>query len=304
MTELREIAIGLQFPEGPIAMPDGSVLLVEIKRGTLSRVAPDGKVTVVADTGGGPNGAAIGPDGAAYICNNGGFEWHDLGGFTIPGNQPKDYIGGRIQRADLTTGKVEDLYTECDGHPLRGPNDIVFDAAGGFWFTDHGKLRERDRDRTGVFYAKPDGSMIREVIFPLDAPNGIGLSPDGKQLYVAETHTGRVWSWNVKGPGEIDVAGTFGPSGGSLLAGLRGFQLFDSLAVDSAGNVCVATLVNGGITVISPDGTSIEHVPTPDPLTTNISFGGADLRTAYITLSGTGRLVATQWPQPGLKLNY
>jgi len=299
-----EITSGLQFPEGPIAMPDGSVVLVEIKRGTLSRVSPDGKISVVAHTGGGPNGAAIGPDGKVYVCNNGGFEWHDLGGFTIPGNQPVDYSGGRIQRVDLATGKVEDLYTECDGHPLRGPNDIVFDATGAFWFTDHGKLRERDRDRTGAFYAKADGSLIREAIFPLDAPNGIGLSPDGQRLYVAETHTGRVWYWHLKGPGEIDVAGAFGPSGGSLLAGLPGFQLFDSLAVDGAGNVCVATLVNGGITVISPDGTSIEHVPTPDPLTTNICFGGPDLRTAYITLSGTGRLVAMDWPRPGLALNY
>ena len=304
MAELREIASGLQFPEGPIAMPDGSVLLVEIKRGTLSRVKPDGAISVVAHTRGGPNGAAIGPDGMVYICNNGGFEWHDVGGFTFPGNQPKDYIGGRIQRVDLATGTVEDLYTECDGHPLRGPNDIVFDATGGFWFTDHGKLRERDRDRTGVFYAKADGSLIREVIFPLDAPNGIGLSPDGRRLYVAETHTGRVWYWHIKGPGEIDAAAALGPSGGSLLAGLPGFQLFDSLAVDGAGNVCVATLVNGGITVISPDGASIEHVPTPDPLTTNICFGGPDLRTAFITLSGTGRLVAMQWPQPGLRLNY
>jgi gluconolactonase len=304
MAELREITSGLQFPEGPIAMPDGSILLVEIKRGTLSRVSPDGKISVVAHTGGGPNGAAIGPDGKVYVCNNGGFEWHDLGGFTIPGNQPADYIGGRIQRVDLATGAVKDLYTECDGHPLRGPNDIVFDATGGFWFTDHGKLRERDRDRTGVFYAKADGSLIREAIFPLDAPNGIGLSPDGQRLYVAETHTGRVWYWHLKGPGEIDIAGAFGPSGGALLAGLPGFQLFDSLAVDGAGNVCVATLVNGGITVISPDGTSIAHVPTPDPLTTNICFGGPDLRTAYITLSGTGRLVAMEWPRPGLMLNY
>jgi gluconolactonase len=304
MPELREITSGLQFPEGPIAMPDGSVVLVEIRRGTLSRVSRDGKITVVAETGGGPNGAAFGPDGKVYVCNNGGFEWHDLGGLTLPGNQPKDYIGGRIQRVDLATGKVEDVYTECDGHPLRGPNDIVFDAAGGFWFTDHGKLRERDRDRTGIFYAKPDGSMIREAVFPMDAPNGIGLSPDDKRLYVAETHTGRVWAWDLAGPGQIAGGASFGPGGATLLAGLPGFQLFDSLAVDAAGNVCVATLVNGGITVISPDGSSIEHVPTPDPLTTNICFGGPDLRTAYVTLSGTGRLVAMQWPRPGLKLNY
>ncbi len=302
MADIREIASGLQFPEGPIAMPDGSVVLVEIRRGTLSRVAPDGTTTVVARTGGGPNGAAIGPDGCVYVCNNGGFEWHDLGGLTVPGNQPPDYIGGRIQRVDPKTGRVEDLYTECDGHPLRGPNDIVFDAAGGFWFTDHGKLRERDRDRTGVFYARPDGSLIREAIFPLDGPNGIGLSPDGRRLYVAETWSGRVWYWDVVAPGEVSAAFGFGPGGGTLLAGLPGYQLLDSLAVDGEGYVCVATLVNGGITVISPDGSSIEHVPMPDPVTTNICFGGADLRTAYITLSATGRLVATEWPRPGLRL--
>src|SRR5580765_7072570 len=92
MPEIREITSGLQFPEGPIAMPDGSVLLVEIRRGTLSRVTPDGRITVVADCGGGPNGAAIGPDGACYVANNGGFEWHDMGAIVVPGNQPADYI--------------------------------------------------------------------------------------------------------------------------------------------------------------------------------------------------------------------
>src|SRR5215813_6162477 len=126
MSDVREIASGLQFPEGPIAMPDGSVLLVEIKRGTLSRVTPNGKIEVVADTGGGPNGAAIGPDGAVYICNDGGFEWHEIGGLLIPGNQGKDYSGGRIERVDLKTGKVDVLYTECNGNRLCGPNDIVF----------------------------------------------------------------------------------------------------------------------------------------------------------------------------------
>jgi gluconolactonase len=304
MAEIKEITSGLQFPEGPIAMPDGSVILVEIKRGTLSRVTPDGKIHVIANTRGGPNGAAIGPDGKCYVCNDGGFEWHDLGGLTVPGNQPKDYIGGRIQRVDLSTGKVEDVYTECDGHPLRGPNDIVFDTAGNFWFTDHGKNRERDRDRTGVFYAKPDGSLIREVIFPMDGPNGVGLSPDGKKLYVAETWPGRLWEWDVTAPGQVTGSAPFAPGGGKLLCGLPGFQLFDSLAVDGAGYVCVATLANGAITAVAPDGESYEQVPMPDPLTTNICFGGKDLRTAYVTLSGTGKLVSFEWPRPGLKLNY
>src|SRR6266566_4226178 len=279
---MREITSGLQFPEGPVALADGSVVVVEIKRGTLTRVAPDGKQTIVATTGGGPNGAAIGPDGLFYVCNNGGFEWHDVGGLLVPGNQAHDYSGGRIQRVDLATGKVEDLYTACDGRALRGPNDIVFDASGGFWFTDHGKMRERDRDRTGVFYARADGSRIREVLFPLDAPNGIGLSPDGRRLYVAETWTGHVWSWELAGPGEVVAGPGFG----------------------GAGNVCVATLVTGAITVISPAGEVIKQVPTGDPLTTNICFGGRELRTAYITASGTGRLLAAEWPRPGLRLEY
>ncbi len=248
MSEIREIASGLEFPEGPVCLPDGSILVVEIKRGTLSRIQPDGSVKIAAETGGGPNGAAIGPDGAVYVCNNGGFEWLDAGGLTLPGNQPADYTGGSIQRVELGTGRVETLYRECGGNPLRGPNDLVFDSQGGFWFTDHGKMRERDRDRGGLYYALPDGSRIVEAVFPLDSPNGVGLSPDEKRLYVAETHTGRVFAWDLAGPGEITSS-----LRGQLVAGLPGHQLLDSLAIDAEGNVCVATIVNGGITIISPD---------------------------------------------------
>jgi len=303
MTEIREIASGLEFPEGPIAMGDGSVLVVEIKRGTLTRVRPDGAKEIVAETGGGPNGAAIGPDGKVYVCNNGGFEWHDFGGMPMPGDQPADYTGGSIQRVDLQTGAVESVYTECDGIPLKGPNDIVFDSQGGFWFTDLGKSRPRDRDRTGIFYALPDGSSIREMVFPLETPNGIALSPDQSRVYVAETQTGRVYYWDLEGPGQIRP-NPLSPNQGTLLAGLPGLQLLDSMAVDADGNVCVATIINGGITVISPDGSSVQHLPMPDLMTTNICFGGPELRTAYVTLSATGRLVSTRWRTAGLKLAF
>ncbi len=300
--ELTELAGGLRFPEGPIAMPDGSVLVVEIARGTLTRIGPDGSVDVVADCGGGPNGAAIGPDGKVYVCNNGGFEWHEVSGLLLPGNQPDDYAGGRIQRVDIETGEVEDLYVEVDGHGLRGPNDLVFDETGGFWFTDHGKNRPRDRDRGGLYYARADGSEIREVVHPLMAPNGVGLSPAGDRLYVAETHEGRLYRWDLSGPGEIKDY--FGPDHrGELLADPEGGPLFDSLAVDADGNVCVATIRNGGITVVAPDGEH-HHVSFPDPLTTNICFGGAGLRTAFVTLSGTGRLVSCAWPTAGLPLAF
>lgn len=310
MAQIRELTSGLQFPEGPIAMDDGSVLVVEIKRGTLTRVKPDGTQQIIAHTGGGPNGAAIGPDGACYITNDGGFEWAEMGGLTVPGHTPHDYTRGSIQRVDLNTGKVEVLYTQCDGHMLKGPNDLVFDKQGGMWFTDHGKTYDRTRDRTGVFYAKPDGSMIKEVVFPMEGPNGIGLGPNDNKLYVAETFTARVWQWELAGPGELKrspgVGGPLleGPGGASLLTGLPGYQLLDSLAVDVDGWVHVATIINGGVTAISPDGKTIEHTALPDPLTTNVCFGGKDMRTAYATLSGTGKLVAYEAKRPGLRLHF
>lgn len=299
----REVTSGLEFPEGPIWCSDGTILLVEIKRGTLTRVHPDGKKEVVAECGGGPNGAAIGPDGACYVCNNGGFEWHQIGDLLLPGNQPADYSGGSIQRVDLSSGKVETLYTECDGHPLRGPNDIVFDETGGFWFTDLGKHRARDKDRTGIYYARPDGSSVREMAFPVDGgPNGIGLSPAGDRVYAAETYTGRVTYWELSGPGEIKPH-PVSPHGGHHLAVVPEAGLLDSLAVDADGNVCVATIGNGGVTVFTPEGAQ-HHVPTDDPLTTNICFGGEDMRTAWITLSSSGRLVTCEWENAGLRLPY
>jgi gluconolactonase len=296
---MREIASGLRFPEGPVALDDGSIVLVEIERGTLSRVTPDGDVDVVAELGGGPNGAAIGPDGAIYVCNNGGFRWATVDGRLYPAGTPDDYAGGRIQRVDLASGRVDDLYTQCDGLPLNGPNDIVFDESGGMWFTDLGKTYDTYRDLGVVYYARPDGSHISRQILHRETPNGIGLSPDEKTLYFAETMTGRLWAYDLEAPGQVAQRS----GAGRLVAGLPGYQLFDSLAVDAEGNVCVATIINGGITSISTDGAT-EHFPTDDPLTTNICFGGDDLRTAYITLSSTGRLVAMEWPRPGLPLNF
>ena len=301
---MKTICEGLRFPEGPVALADGSVLLVEIEAGHVTRVFPDGRKVVVARPGGGPNGLAIGPDGAAYVCNNGGFEWHKTPeGGLMPGMQPADYSGGRIERIDLQTGEVRVLYSGTVDGPLRGPNDIVFDAAGGFWFTDLGKRRPRDMDIGAVYYAKIDGSEIREMVRPMTTPNGIGLSPAGDRLYVAETGPGRVWAFELSGPGAI-VRREGSPHGGVLLAGLAGYQLFDSLAVDGAGNVCVATLVSACVTVIAPDGAVLRQIPTGDHFTTNICFAGADLRTAYITLAGRGLLMAMEWPNPGLDLNF
>ncbi len=299
--DIEIIAEGLQFPEGPIAMPDGSIILVEIKRQTLTRVAPDGRRETIVDLPGGPNGAALGPDGRVYVCNNGGFEWREIKGQTIAGDAPADYRGGSILAVDLKSGRAETLYTEAGGHRLKGPNDIVFDRTGGFWFTDLGKSYHRHRDHGGLYYARPDGSMIVEAAYPLISPNGVGLSPDEKTVYVADTLTARLMAFDLSGPGELAPSPL--PLPGRIVAAVPGMQYFDSLAVEESGRVCVATLLNGGVTVISPDGAA-EHLPMPDLFVTNICFGGKDRRDAYITLSGTGRLGKVRWPRPGLPLNF
>ncbi|HVF62874.1 MAG TPA: SMP-30/gluconolactonase/LRE family protein [Casimicrobiaceae bacterium] len=305
---MRVLAQDLQFPEGPVALPDGSVLVVEIRRKTLARCWPDGRTTIVANLGGGPNGAAMGADGYCYVVNNGGFAFTQRAdGRWVTTGTPDDYVTGRIERVDIETGNCEVLYDKIGTHAIRGPNDLVMDAHGGFWFTDPGKTRHRDWDRGSICYARCDGSLVREMVFPIHKPNGIGLSPDGTTLYVAETETARLWAWDLKGPGELArpaTASHTSPHGSRLVYASSVYQRFDSLAVEASGNICVATLDRGGITVIDPSTNTAEFVEVPgDTHCTNLCFGGKDLRKAYVTQSYAGRLIEIDWPRAGLPLN-
>ena len=298
MTDLREVHIvaeGLAFPEGPVALRDGTVLVAEIGGGSIARVDPDGSVDRVAIVRGGPNGAAIGPDGALYVCNNGGFR-----------NESR--IEPCIQRVDLGTGASDVLYREYEGVSLEAPNDLVFDRSGGFYFTDHSH-------RGALYYATPDGSAITRVVAERPHPNGVGLSPDGSVLYWAETSTRQVQRRRLVAAGEVepadcDVRAFFRPNGAdryAVLAGLPGCHELDSLAIDAAGSVVVGTLVDSGVSEIREDGSWTLHELPPalaDPLVTNVCFGGDDLTTMYITCSKTGRLLRATWHCPGAPLAY
>jgi gluconolactonase len=299
------IADQLRFPEGPVCMSDGSVIVVEIAAGQITRILPDGGKKIVAAPGGGPNGAAIGPDGALYVCNNGGAEWIDHDGLRLPGNQPADYSGGRIERVDLDTGAVECLYRTVEGLALSAPNDLVFDRKGGFWFTDTGKARTHDRDNGGVYYARADGSFIVQAIPSLfGGPNGIGLSRDGLTLYVSLTLERLILSFKIIGDG-IVAPPAIAALPGDVVCSFPGRMMVDSMAIDANGHICVATMADrSGIATIDPETGAFVHVELPDFITTNIAFGGPDMQDAYITLGSTGRLIKTRWPVPGLPLAY
>jgi gluconolactonase len=334
-SDFHVIAKGLEYPEGPVYQSDGSILLVEIHKGTLTRVSPNGTTQIVADFGVnpagpaqpriacGPNGAAVGPDRAIYVCNDGGMDWIQIPGTPdktlpslVPTTQPANYITGSIQRV-ASDGTITTLYTQCNGNRLCSPDDLVFDSRGNFWFTDWGKLRPTDRDITAVYYASPDGSKITQTIPQRSAPNGIALSPGDSRLYVAETYARWIVYW------ELDSSGAIVPNLNTLdhshllTADIPGCGTLDSMAVDEEGNVYVATMlprgldatVPGGITVISPQGDILDFIKLmvegmPEPLPSNLCFGGPDRRTAYITLAGTGRLVSCEMKIPGKQLHF
>ena len=313
MPELEIMAEGVGFPEGPVACEDGSVIFGELRSGQIIRVRPDGTRQIVATVKGAAPGLAIGPDGALYCCNNGGFAWSDASPAPIAVHP--DYQSGSIERIDLATGKMERLYDSCDGVKLAGPNDIVFDRHGGFWFSDLGVNIGTAELHGGIYYALPDGSSIRRIYYG-QGVNGIGISPDGKTVYAGVSFAHTMLAFDADpatqhDPGTMLMSGHVhaeqghGPAGGRLVASFPGRHIPDSLAIEADGTIAQALVFAAeGIARVNPLTGAYQMVHVPDFLTTNIAFGGPDMQTAYITMSATSRIGRMRWPAPGLRLPY
>ena len=286
------VAEGLHFPEAPVCMNDGSLLFVQIQSKQISRLTPDGKVTLVKQLDGGPNGLAIGPDRALYIANDGGrFSFAMRGGYNFPGAPPADHVGGSVQRLDLKSGELTTLYESCNGKRLVAPDDLVFDRSGGMWISDIGKVK----GDAGIYYALPNGKSITCVKDGMSAPNGIGLSPDGKLLHVSEAR--RLWTFDIAAPGVLAPATSYPQA---EHAALRERSIADSLKVQADGKVCVCTLLAGGISIIDAAGAT-EFIQFRDPMPTNLAFGGKGLRDVWVTLSATSSIAKLRWPYAGMK---
>lgn len=284
MAEFQVIAEGLGFPEGPVVMADGSVIVVESFAGRITRCW-QGRKEVVCEIGDGPNGGAIGPDGALYVCNNGGIG--------------PDYFAradrvGRIERVDLATGRFERVHDACNGAPLSAPNDLMFDCDGRIWFTDMGRMELDGKKYGGLYCAAPDGSSITRIVGQALSYNGVGISPDMATVYVADTLSARLYAFDRRAEAQKP----------RLVATVPGQASLDSLAMTAAGNICVATIGEpGAITTVTPEG-AMSRIETEDPVTTNIAFGGEDMRDAWITCSMKGLVVKTRWAEPGMRLVY
>ena len=264
------VASGLAFPEGPV-WRDGELLFTEIAAGVVSRWTASG-VEPFARTGGGPNGAAVGPDGALYVTQNGGLTTDDR-------------VTAGIMRIGAS-GDVDLVLTSVAGLTLEGPNDLAFGPDGRLWFTDpRGAADPARNDRPGRVFAADvatgDGELVVEVgpVFP----NGIAFLADGTLVWT-ESFTRRVLAL-VDGRSEvvIELPERHAPDGLCVGADAR-------LYVASTFAHCVSVVDGGQIA---------ERLLCGDGMVTNCCFGGTDL---YVTESRHGALWRFPLGRDGLPL--
>lgn len=290
--DIRKLASGLRFPEGPVIGPDGALYVVELGGGEVRRVDADGGHHSVASLGGSPNGQAITADGTHIVCNNGGV--HPPAPST--GGQPG--AGGAtpaIQRVPAD-GASTVLIDQIDGAALNAPNDVCLDGAGGFWFSDPSwEFADDGMAAPGyVCYGTVDGGA-RRAHHGLRFPNGVALDASGTVLYVTESSTGDVWAFPIEAPGVLGEPRRFASCGNGALP--------DGLAVDSSGQVLVAGHGTGKIHVFAPDGTARAPVEVgAQHGLSNLCFGGDDRCRLVITAASTGQVLEATWAVPGLAL--
>jgi len=274
------LADGLEFPEGPVWLGPRRIAFTEI-RGQCLSLWENGRVRRIARTGGGANGATLGPDGALYVANNGGVSLGHEGKWIAP-----DAIPGRIQRVTLE-GEVRDVAVELPGVPPNRPNDLCFGPDGLLYYTDPHNWEDLANLGVGrVARTTLDGRV--ELVAEIPAfPNGIAFGRDDR-LYVAQSVTQQILVMDAR-PGAAPATHCTLP---------RGFP--DGFCFDAAGRLYAAGSLGDVVVVFEPDGRVgdvIEMGEGTEP--TNCCLGDGVL---YVTLAGSGQLVALDMPVEPLAL--
>jgi gluconolactonase len=266
------LAEGLEFPEGPIAMGQGVVVFTQIRGQQLSRYA-EGHVGTIAHTGGGANGATLGPDGAFYVANNGGLSTGPAGMW-----QAEEQIPGRIQRV-TPEGELSDVAVDLPGALPHRPNDLCFGPDGLLYFTDPHNWEDLANLKPGRVNRTDLQGHVEQLASVERFPNGIGFGLDNR-LYVAESVSQRMWAyeWRPDGLGQ--------PEEFCVLP--AGFP--DGFCFAASGELIVCGSLGDVILVYGTNGDLKERFDTPQHTEpTNCCIGDGKL---YVTYSGTGQLVA------------
>lgn len=285
MPDAEVVAIGVPFGEGPVWCPgDATLVCVSVAGGDLRRIEPaSGVVTIIADTGGGPNAAALASDGSFLVTQNGGIDFVALGHLDAGDVPPLRCVEPGMQRV-WPDGQVEYLSHE----PMQAPNDLVVTADGIVYFTDPGQYATRDQHVARIMAMGHDGSFC-VIASDFVYVNGIAIDPDGTSIVVIEDEG--LLRIHDRGRGDREwVVRHLEPGGG------------DGLCLDVEGRYYVASKTANGIRVLEPSGEEIDFLRlTGEGFVTNCCFGGADRRTLFATEARGNRVVAwSGMPTPGL----
>ena len=245
------LADGFKFTEGPSADAAGNVYFTDQPTDRILKWSADGKLSTFMQPCGRSNGLCFGPDGKLWACAD---EKNEL--WVI----------------DVATKEKTVVLSGYNGKLFNGPNDVWVRPDGGAYFTD--PFYKRDYWKRGpkeleqaVYYLSPDKKLTR-VDADYKQPNGLVGTPDGKTLYVADIGAGKTNVYDIQADGSLTNRRKFCDLGS------------DGMTLDDAGNVY---LTGKGVTVFDKTGAKVAHIPIPEPWTANVCFGGADLRTLFVT---------------------
>ena len=266
----REVSIfanGFSFPEGPVFDRDGNLFVTDVDTGDIAKISPGGQKKLFVNTGGAPNGAKFHANGDLFVA---------------------DRRKGII--AISPEGKIRIVVDNYHGKQFYGPNDLVFDSKGNLYFTDpHGSTAENP---FGCVYRLSSEGEIACMASGIAFPNGLVLSRDERDLFVANTRKNRILRFVFAPP----------PFRSSIFCQLNGGWGPDGMALDSVGNLYVAHYGSGDICILNPKGDLVERIAVGGLHPTNVAFGGSDGKTLYVTEVDTGSVYRFQTDYPGLPL--
>ncbi len=245
---------GFSFTEGPAADAQGNVFFTDQPNNKIYKWSVDGKLSVFSDRPGRANGLYFDKSGNLFACAD---------------------LNNELWMIS-PSGKVTVLVKDFSGKKLNGPNDLWIDPKGGIYFTDPFYKRNywargpMEQDGQHVYYLTPDHQKVLRVVSDLEQPNGIIGSPDGKRLYIADIRAKKTYVYSVGQDGPLADRRLFADMGS------------DGMTMDEEENLY---LVGKGVTVFNVRGEKIDYIEVPESWTANVTFGGKDWKTLFITAS-------------------
>jgi gluconolactonase len=254
--EVVKLHTGFRFTEGPAADRDGNVYFSDIPNQRIHKADADGKLSVFREKSNHANGLMLNARGEIVACE----------------------MDGRVVAYSPDGKSRRVLADKYDGKRFNAPNDLVIDRQGGIYFTDpaFSAPMPLPQGKTAVYYISPAGEVTR-LIDDLPNPNGVTLAPDEKTLYVIPSGQAEMMAYPLESPGKIGKGKVFCTL---KQPGDRKGGGGDGVAVDSKGNLYITSAL--GLQVFNPSGEPLGIIALPEQ-PANVKFGGADLKTLYVT---------------------